>query len=277
MSGKRGESGITLVEALLVIVIGTSILLFAVRQYQIFKLDGDVQQLKYNVDTIFTAMGHYYKVNCYGTTSATGQATYGNLNPLNTPPPQTPIQPIDIENDLRANRFLTIEYPLSPLVDNSKGGGYVAQFNQFTSTRRVCRTASDTGPATSPYSSSCDASAPVATVISWRPQVAVLLKNPALGQQMLALLGGDCLSTLSGGAVARCNGYPGSGEYVVWERSPNYSAAPTATGNELQNQITQQFNQMYTTYPMTYLIGSGGTMPTTGTSSAPAQYIYCGD
>jgi len=284
----RRNRGITVFEVLLVLVIGASLLLITIRQFQSYRVDADVQQLKYNVDTIFQAMARYYKVNCYGRVdpdnagtayNPPGQIEPGTLNP-NHPDVTNPF-PVNIQTDLIDKRFLISNLPtglpLNPLVDYSDGnlGGYVAQFNESILDRYVCETTNGNVSVNTPYDTNCTSKKQMGTIVIWRAQVAVKLNDPDTTDQYLRLLNGDCLSDYDAGTqtVAPCQGFPGSGSYVVWERLPSFASPDLQTDYWLQNPTVQQFTQMYQTYPMVYLI----TPPNEGNiPGGQPQYIYCG-
>lgn len=247
---------------MLVLVIGAGILFLSIRQYQVFKQDADLAQLEANVDTLFQAMAQYYKANCYGRhdPNAVPPAPAlipGTLNPMNATSPLPGPYSINIDTVLVAGGYLSdsTPFPASPLVNDtgpaSRFNGYVAQFNATTSTRT-------TNGMT------------VGTIVIWKPQIAVLVKNTSLAQQYLNMLKGDCLSTLSGNIVAHCtNG--STGTYIVWERMPSYATVSSNSTLWQARAVDKQFTQMYTVYPTPYLLDKGGMTPSNQT-----QYYLCG-
>lgn len=257
----RRQSGLSIVELLLVLVIGAGVLYLSLRQYQVFRQDADVQQVEANVDTLFQAMVQYHKANCYGSSSPTVTATLsipGTLNPANSTSPLPGPYHIDIDNDLVAGGYLpaNIPFPESPIVDNTGGGssrfkGYVVQFNA-TSTQRTTN------------------GVVVGTVLIWRPQVAVLIKDTAVAKQYMNQMKGDCLSTLNGNIVKKCAS-GSTGTYVVFERSPSFATVKSNSTLWQAKSVLNQFTQMYTVYPTPYLLNKQGVTPTN-----QLQYYLCG-
>lgn len=262
---KKQYEGVTLIEVLLVLAIGAAILVLSLRQYESFRADADVQQLEYNVNNIFSAMSQFYKANCYGTTNPSTippnpAIQGGKLNPVISP--TSPVA-ISINNDLIKNGFLSSLPPLSPIVDSSAGSGtngYVTQFNEYTSPRNVCT------------STNCATSSSTGTIVIWKSQVAVSLKDTATAQQYLNLLNGDCLSSATGSTVTPCTpGSTGTGNYVVWERLPSFSASQSNSETWMLNPIVNQFTSLYNNYSNVYTLTSGGKIPVNQT-----QYFLCG-
>lgn len=257
---QKNQRGVSLVEALLVLIIGASILFFSLRQYEVFRRDADVQQVQANVDMLFLAMTQFYRANCYGQVNpATGALTPGRLNPAHSSSPLPGPVHIDINADLVGGGYLSddVPFPISPLVDNSadpndKFSGYVVQFNSAQSTRTMNGT--------------------IGTVVIWKPQVAVKIKDPDLTSQYLYLLGGNCLSSASGNIVTPC---PTSGSTtgtdVVWERMPSLASSEANSTLWPLRAVLNQFTQMYTTHSTAYLLTRGGLTPANQT-----QYYLCG-
>jgi hypothetical protein len=236
-------------------------------------LNADARQVRHNVDLAFQAMANYYQAECgYKTPPAnTTPATPGLLNPTNPISPPSNPYVVDM-TQLHDGGFLPEEFPLSPIVDNSNGatldpqegyGGFVVQFNRAeTPSKREIKLSAPLpgGPTT----------ADLGSIIHWRIQVAVLLRNtrdPAIFKELMAA---DCVSHLDQNATGsetvvpcekRCTTPPCPVEpedkYVVWERLPSFATPDSMT----------TFNQMYTTYPILNL--------TNGTKSQQQNYL-CG-
>jgi hypothetical protein len=251
---KRRYEGITLLEAVLVLAVGASIILFSFRQYESFREDADVLQLKTNVDQLFQAAAGYYQANC-------------PQGKLLDPTIATNPKAIDITNDLITPGYLEASFPTpNPLVDSTgPGSGYVVQFNEYTMPRTIPVCADP--PA-------CDISTPqqIGTIVMWQIQVSVLMKNTSPGQlaEFQNYLEADCLSknTGPGGTVLPCSTNP-TGNYVVWQRLPSFATSNWNAESTYWPSIPflNQFKQMYTTNPITDL---------TGQSHTPEyQYFYC--
>lgn len=263
---KKQVLGVTLLEIILVLAIGAAILLLSLRQYESFRADSDLQQVQYDINKIFAAMSEFYKVNCYGTynpnvSPPNPPLQAGALNPMRSSAPPNPY-PINMTTDLITKGYLTQKPALNPLIDASTGAGtdgYILQFNEYHSPKYACLT---TAPCASPVQ--------VGTIVIWKPQVAILLKDSATAQQYLDLLTGDCLSTASGNTVQPCTpGNKGTGNYVVWERLPSLSSSEANSTLWMMNPLVKQFTSMYNTYPLGTL--TGGQLPNNQT-----QYFLCG-
>lgn len=255
----KKQMGLSIFELLFFLVIAGMLVILGIRQYQMLRLDNEAQQAQANVNTILQAMGTYYKANCFGT-YAPGDYKPGTLNPDHVPPPQ-PQYPINIKTDLIQAGFLNspnIFYP-NPFI-NSAGAvgtsGYVAQFNQSTSIRYICTAAN------------CAQKVAIGTIISWQAQVAFLTTDPSQAATYKDLLNADCTSSINGSTVQPCSSNR-PGPYLVWERLPSMASPPTTSAFWPFNPTVKQFNQMYTTYPINYLMSTVSKDPT-------MQYFLCG-
>ena len=257
--------GLSLLEVMLVLAIVSAILILGLRQYQTYQADTDVQQVKYNVDTLFLAATKYYVANCSNTWKSTGgtnlvsinnDPNVGTLDPTHNPPPSNPYIVLDgtISTLTNPNNgFLPESLMLiNPIVDRSEGfNGYYVQFNRYDSTRMI--KVSNAAGVMSDQSAG--------TIVNWRIQVTVKLNNASMANQYKQLLLGNCLVSSS---TATCASGSGSGSYVVFERLPSL-AFPGMMVDDLFNPITKQFKQSYTTYPILDI-----------TSGAKTQYYLCG-
>lgn len=256
---KTKQSGVTLLELLLVMLVAGSILVMGYRLYDTFQSDADVEIVKSNVDVIFQGMQSYYRKNCYGTTRSDQTVDPGTLNPAYVPasPPQLPI---DIQTDLINTGYISTNIVKTSIVNPVGAGfdGYIAQFNKLTYDRQVC-TDGPTGAGPT------DCTVNVGKVTSWQAQVSVRLDKLTTAAQYLALLTGDCRSTLSGSTVLPCEVSGNTGGYIVFQRSVS-SAVPKEGSTYWGTMPTVlQFKQMYTTYPITSL--------TSGTTTANQNYL----
>lgn len=254
-ASKRQVMGIGLLEALLALAVGLTIFVLSLRQYYSYRVSADMLGVQSNVDTLFLAAAGYYQANC----------PKGKL--LDPSVATGPVKAINITTDLINAGYLASSFPIAnPLVDSTgPGKGYVVQFNQYTSPRmqQVC-----SNPPT------CTLTIPqqIGTIVIWKIQVAVLMKNTSAAQ--LAndqnYLAADCLSQVSGSPAtsALCSANQ-KGNYLVFERLPSFSTSnPNAQSSLwLSSPRLQQYNQMYTTNPITDL---------TNQSHTPEyQYYYC--
>ncbi len=262
----RQQSGLTLVETMLVAVISLLMITMGIRQYQSYQRDSDVAQVVYNVDQILQAAGYYYQANCrnqFNATTGTYVTGSGTLDPSNNPP--NPLL-INAYTDLWQAGFLKTPIKYVPLVymtgsptdQSAILKPYVVQFNLTTPQQQRTVSLSD------------GTTANLGTIYVWRAQVSVLLNDSTTAKQYLQLLRGDCLSHLQGSIVAPCPAVPTAptslDKYVVFERLPSTTGTSTSSGLEVNNASVNQFNQQFNTYPMLYL---------TGTSSSSQNYL-CG-
>lgn len=290
----RQQVGMSLVEVLLVLAVATASLLAGVRQYQLYLRDVEYRQVQQNVDNIFQALGQFYMQNCNGAMSVdpNGDMSFkaGKLNPqeYNSKDPYQ----VKIDKDLQASGLLTQSIMSTTLVyggpkaNNPDGtpmiditnnpssigtDGYVAQFNRLEQPRKVCL---EGDKATGVTSDRGCKSQPVQVGINliWKPQVAVRLMDEEHADIYLALLGGDCLSNAKGKIVLPCDqAKSNTGNYVVWERLPSQALQKSGVHFWQTAPTLKSFNQMYTTYPSTYLNKTEGKNP-----SGNDQYYLCG-
>lgn len=266
------QSGITLLETMLVAVIASSIIMMSFQQYQSYKLDSDIMQVKYNVDQLFRAASYYYQANCRNQWNASTGAPIagsGALDPLNNPTNPTVITPIQ----LLQQGYMRQALPLVPKLVYDDGSntmaGYVVQYNLLTPQQARTVALSNGGTAN------------VGNVYVWRIQVAVYIKpntfsfkgvpisSKDAAIKYMSMLGGLCVSDLNGSFVTPCTSVTTVGDYVVFERLPSFASPETESGLYPTNAVNKQFNQQYTTYPILYLTGS------TPAANAPQNYL-CG-
>lgn len=256
----RRQAGFNLVEIMLVMVIGSSIAFLGMQLYLSLRKDSDARQVQANVDAVFKALSAFYKANCYGHTKADQTVIPGVLNPAYWGGSAPPVVPVNINTDLIQKGFLDANALITTPIVSATGAagttnGYVAQFNSKTSTRFACIEGSG-----APNSPTCTKTAPVGTVTEWQAQVSVQLETTpaASAGQYKALLAGDCLSGLAGLLVTPCTGVD-AGTYVVWQRNPSSPSKEESSSTYWHTTPTvKQFTQMYTTYPTSSLIDSGG-------------------
>ena len=254
----------TLLEIMLVLAIGASLVAFGIRQYQAFRLDSDVQQLAYNVDTLFQAAAKYYYANCIrqwdpnagyidSGTSGAGMLDPGDSSSTSYGPGTS--RPINVGTELIDRGYLNEPLIYSPLVVTTPGTftGYFVQFNRGADVPRQISFSSATDMKTIGY------------VATFNIQVSVEIKNTNQVDVLLRSLKGTCRSGTPGGL---CTAYPGSGGYVVFVRSPSFVVSNVSTFWGMNPTLTQ-FKQMYTTYPLLYLLNSDGS------PDGNKQYFLC--
>lgn len=254
------QEGMSLVELMLVLVIGSSIVMLGIKHYKTLRTDGDSRQVMYNVDKIFQAASEYYQANCrrqVDPTTDTVVAGTGTLDPDSSPAPTNPY-PITVAS-LTTDGYLTGTLPLSPLVDDDGPyDGYYVQFN---------RVSPDADRTTTAYSGE---TVKLGRIIVWRVQVAVKLRDENKAETFKRLLGADCRSSADGsGTITPC-AQGSSGKYLVWERLPSFAMPNSNSNYWMTNAANKQFNSLYQTYPVIYLSG----VPE---ATYPQQNYLCGN
>lgn len=157
----KQQKGVSLLEAMLALAIGATVLVLSLRMFSQYQLESNLENLRYNVDTMFQAMSLYYKANCLGTyvsnasvyNSAGTISTYGTLNPSpQNPSPPSLTQPKRIKlADLQGvNNYLPNWIPSNTLLNTAFGeGGFYMQFDPILFTTNVV-TAQTTVPPNNP-------------------------------------------------------------------------------------------------------------------------------
>lgn len=306
--GRKREQGVTLLEVILVLTIGASLIAVGVRQYQQYKFSSDAAQVKTNVDRLFQAASYFYQVQCRANRKNVPSDDY-TLAPTVALDSLTPVA-INIKTDLIDTGYLADAIPYNPMVDSSPTtayDGYRVQFVPSTQPRDVCTDA--TTATTDPYSLDCASNTMIGTIVNWQIQVSAALEKPADATIIANITAADCLSSSTGtdsvvdcanagdyatvceGATATMGtALPGSPEYIAaqtafsnkgcgnsssygdflsFQRSPTFSVAPEGqSGLGMTEKTLQQFKQMYETANINYL---------TNVSHSPEyQYFNCG-
>lgn len=277
---KRSQLGVTLTEAMLVIVIGSAIIYMSIQQYLSYRRDGDAVQVLSYADGLFQAMSGYYRDNCYGSTDTSTDPdnytmTYGTLNPMRSPSPGDNVA-INIKTDLIDRGLLSANLiKLSPMIDSIGTGatgilGFYAQFNKSETDRKICTTGN---AATGPSDPDCTASVNTGKIVTWKIQVSAKVKNIAgnanTKKLYLNMLAADCLSSQEGstGIIKPCSANA-PGDYLVWERLPIGSNTKADSPYWVTMPTVNQFTKMYTTTEILSL---------TDGSLTPNQYYLCGN
>jgi hypothetical protein len=256
---------------MLVLLIGSSILLFSIKQYEEYKMNQNAIALKSTVDSILQSMSYYYQANCQN----------GTLSPTvsSFPPPPVFDNAGALWNVLNQG-FLPANWQgLNPIVDNAAPNqGYSVQFNYFQSTKpsnpgrntKVCYNFWSSGTANVSGCGATPAPIPDSIIIGWQIQVTVKMKDPTSTMDYAGLAGADCAVTdLTPNTVADCS-HSGTGpfQYLVWQRLPAFASPTISSPLWLTTPMVKQFNEAYTHDPM-YEIFMNGTSPT-------SYYYLCG-
>jgi type II secretory pathway pseudopilin PulG len=235
--------GMTIFEILLVLVIAGAILLLGMRQYQVFKMGADAEELKDIVNNIAVAAANYYRANCDYSLKATSPFWQED-------PPQTGHYiTIDIKNDLEAGGFLRPQ-KFNALVYKTSTDpyeGFTVRFNPYVTPVQTC-TQSSGGV--------CQNKVSTGFAINWLIWVTVCLKNPTQGTFLKSAT--DALDL-----TASCD----TGSRLFFSFIPTQVLLPQSS-NALIAPVQQQFKQMYTTDNQSYLLSTTG--------AADTQYYYCG-
>lgn len=271
------QRGITLLEMMLVLAIGSVFFIVSMRLYTQYAQQTNQYKLLANVNQLFQAMEKYYQSNCRQRYDINGTAVSdGKLDPAVTS--ANPVV-LSIPTDLVNTGFLTSWHPNNLLVDNTPTEqGYYVQFNRMTPDQTMsvfaCTGTGDPPTCTTnPQTTALDGTASstgtpgTSNVVVWRLQVAVKLAEPAFSDAALQTayqkqMNAVCVSKSSGttGPVTMCEATPTAGGYLVWERAATF-ISDTTSNLWISKPITKQFNMQYTNDSMQLLTGSVQTFP----------------
>lgn len=269
----KKAAGVTMLELMLVILIGAAIVIFGLQQYQQYQKNQYAIQLRSTVDSLLEALGSYYQANC----------ETGTLSPTSMTFPPSPIAFDDggrLLNDLQNGYLPANVLFFNPIVDNTATNqGYAVQLNFFQSTnpaqpgRRTQVCYSFWGTSTGAGCSDTPLPTPNTMIIGWQIQVAVKIKDPATILNYVGLTGADCaVESLTPGVPADCGSSTGSTNplrYLIWQRLPAFASSAINSSLWLSNPLVKQFKAQYThdemyelymnntaTSPYYYLCGS---------------------
>jgi len=249
---KTAQTGMTLLEALLVIAVAAFLLVMGMRVYKSFEMEKEAQQLKLNVNILFQALSSFYRANCilYRKQSG-GVLKAGELDPIINRGPNFAIT--DISAQLQTPGYLT-KWPFirNTYVNNQGvGNGYVVQFNLATVTSRQQLMNVDISPAKQQS---------IGSIYVWKAQVAVQVSNSSNANMYQNLLGADCLSSYDvGNKIVKPCSANSTGDYIVWERLPSFGSPETMTDVWPLMPTLNEFTQMYTTNPILTLTNGSVT------------------
>ncbi len=252
----KNQKGITLLEFMLVMAIGTSMILLSLKMYESYKLEQSFDTLQGNVDILFQALGKYYKANCAGTTFNTVGAS--------------PV-PVSIAT-LQSGGYLDMTgwIPSNSLVNNTGLNGplsaFVLQFNPLpaVSVNTIACTSGSATPCSNYVVQALPAGQSAGVV--WVAQVAVQLANTANITTYMGRMGAQCVSTFSATTVTPCTSTPTALDTLVWERLPSFVSPQATSILWPMMPMLKQFQLQYT-HDQNYELNSGFS----GT-----QYYTCG-
>jgi hypothetical protein len=259
--------GITLLEVMLVLAIGASLLLLGVQQYKQFARQASFSEVKKNVDLLFEGLGRYYQANCRSLSDsavmiprgktvttlqgdlAPGGSINGTVVDFKT---SNVVYPINIQNALITPKYLPANWPTYvPTVDaNSYAASFV--FMLTTKSAYACWNLKQTQGGlvcnTDPFFPGDPDVGPQEIqpnqVAFWLVQVSVRVQDDADGSKTLAFLGptgANCASSVPD----HCDGSE-TPQYLIWQQLPTRSGA--RIGSDLWPSQVQEvlFNQQYT-------------------------------
>jgi hypothetical protein len=282
----KAQKGITLIEAALALAIAASIIVLSLKFYKVWMEQVYIEDLRYNIDVLFNAMGNYYRANCGFQGLATSSPTAGSLMTTTTPQivSLSSLSTYLPSNWLNAQGINNIT--AGNILDNTTGLGtaYILQYNLTSGSVTTNCSAADCGtrtPMTIP--------SPL-TALVWRAQVAVKILNTANIRTYATLLGADCISSLNSSGTSNyvntCEaaGSPpatltASDVYLVWERMPSLASPDMSSSLWVSMPALKQFNLQYTHDQFfeysnsTYINNSTGTGSVLGTNQ---EYYVCG-
>ena len=263
----KKSKGVTLLEVMLVLLIGSLLLIFGIRQYQQYQLEQYALQLKYNVDSLLQAMSYFYRANC-----AKGKLSPSQLTPF---PPTQLAYSLSVDNNDFVGYLPNNWQPLNFLVDNTADDyGYSTQFNFYQIGQKnanACFSFWSTG--NTPAGCNTPNAIPNTLVVGWQMQVIVKMINPDTTTNYLGLTGADCAidaTDLPTNKVVDCSKTSASGAptYLVWQRPPSF-ATPTISANDwMATPGLRMFNLQYSHDAMFELYMDN--------SSATPYYYLCG-
>jgi len=293
------QQGVTLLETILAITIGVTLMTLGVRFYEQFQFQTNEQKIAANVNQLFLALEGFYYANCRQAKDVNSNAqSPGGLDPgvIDTPAIKDNVF-LSVTSDLIGPQFISSAswQPNNPLLDNTPtpDQGYYIQFNRVLTSGAdpVMNVTACTGSTAPP---SCDTTN-IATLastnkpsgqsqaVTWVIQVAVKLADtltPAQWVQIQNDLSATCVSSPSGSGVAACTTSPGAAGYLVWTRTPSASSFSQNVPSDYwtATPYVKEFNMQYTNDSMGTL--SGVTNETQSSTSLKtwnnALYYLCG-
>lgn len=255
MKHRAHSAGVTLLEVLLVLAVGGMLLVLGIKQYNFYQRGAEIAELQANADQLFFAAVKYYQAEC-------GKDKL--LDPLANP--SLPDQVIlNVQTDLIDGGYLDNKFPKNNRLVNDGSGykGYYVQLNKDDSYKRTIEVCDD-------VDCTSTTTKEIGTIIIWHIQVGVRMKNNSSTDlnNIKNALSANCLSAASGAGVRTC-AQNVSGDNIVFELLPGYAVSRSDAQSQfwMSTPIVTQFNQMYTTEPLSKLM--------TVDHIPEYQYYYC--
>jgi len=273
MIRRKYQTGITLLEMMLVFAIMAAAFMIGVRFIFQFQFQARESQLYANVNQLFKATAGFYNANCRQAlldSNGTSQSP-GELDPEVRG--SAPTYAISVTRDLLTPGFLISWQPKNPLLDNTlvPDQGYFVQFNRVT-LPNGSDPAAGVVACTGNSPSVCDSSVELAldptipnpnpsargNAVTWIIQVGVKLSTKFTSAQWTQIkndLNAQCISTLSGNGVAQCTPTPAANGYLVWTRHPSFYTDNITSDFWLSDPYAREFKMQYTNDGMGALSG----------------------
>ncbi len=249
------SKGMTLLEMMLVFAIAMSMVLLGIKQYQQYKLQGNISQAGYLVDSLLQGMSNYYFANCYHPNSfAPSPGTTTVTSPI----------VVDFTTSL-LSAFLPSESVfilghLPPLVSSIQTR-YVPR--QATSQRRAIGCASYqkvNGQTVCQWAPTSATTRAVTTL--WQAQVIMTMQDPTQTLLYKGLLNADCaMDSIPKARSAPVCVTKGAPRYLLWQRLPSFASPALTSGLREFIYSTVLFTRQYTNDPMGDLYNAPGYTP----------------
>lgn len=250
----KKQSGVTLLETILVLTLASFVIMMGIRQYELMKRENDLDRIRFNVDQLFQAASYWYQANCKRQPVVTNPGTFiadtGALDPANNPASPFRVEFSDLVTDgFLDNNVVTI----NPLVNDAGtqaglNNAYIVQFNLAPLTQKTV----NINPTTTVN---------LGTIYVWKIQVAVQLRPTRNATTYGNILSVNCLSgtttnTAGQTVVTPCDsvtGTPTGTPYLVWEKLPGFLSSETSSPYWSTMPVIKQFANSFEQYPMGYL------------------------
>jgi type II secretory pathway pseudopilin PulG len=277
----KDQTGITLLEMMLVLAIIASAFVFGLRLLTQFQFQVRESQLNASVNQLFNAAAGFYSANCRRALDSNGNdQSPGELDPVKTDSSGVikPTLVLSVTSQLLTPGYLPSSWhPNNLLVDNkATEQGYYVQFNRVTAAdgdNPSAGVVACTGNPSSPCENSVRLSLdPTQTggnypnrnpssrgnAVTWVVQVGVKLSESLTNAQWTQIkndLNAQCISTGSGNEVVPCTSAPAANGYLVWTRHPSSYIDQVTSNQWVSDPYVKDFKMQYTNDGMGALTG----------------------
>jgi len=241
----ENQNGVTLLEALLVIVISLSIVLLGVRQYQAYKIQQEYAVLKFNADMLLQAMKQYYQANC-GKNGTLYRNSSDELDPA----------AFDVDD---VDKYISYSWPKINTVqaEGDTSTVYTAYFLPTLASRYqyACfyfPNGTDTLDCTD--EKLIIDNEDKKNILLWKSQVAIEVRDPDNATYYTHMVGADCATNANPSEPIDCETdgvkMGESATYFIWQKLPSFSSGTMSSPLWQTNYRTKEFNFQYTHDPM---------------------------